>query len=92
MTPISAAVLQRNLIKYLDKTIKENDVLNVSTPSGTVTILNTAEYERQIQLLEQFETEQGIRRGEEDIRAGRVHTHEAVFKNLDALISQMQGN
>jgi len=92
MAPISAAVLKKDLYKYLDKTIKENDVLNVSTPGGTVTILNTIEYERQLHLLEQLETEQGIRRGEADIRAGRVHTHEAVFKNLDTLISELQGN
>lgn len=90
MSPISANALQKDLFKYLDKTIDEKEILKVATPKGTVTILSTAEYEKQLELLEQFEIEQGIRRGEEDIRAGRVHTHEEVFNNLDTLLAQMQ--
>jgi len=92
MAPISAAALQKDLVKYLDKTIKENNVLKVSTQYGTVAIVNTVEYEKQLQLLEQLETEQGILRGKADILSGRVHTHEEVFGRLDTLISQMQGN
>ena len=87
---VSAEAFKKDPGKYLNRTVKENKVLSVSTDGGKVTILNTIEYEKQLQLLEELETEQGIRRGEEDFRAGRFLTDEQMKAFMDEKVSELR--
>ena len=84
MSNVSAVNLQKDLFKYLDKTIEENEILNVSTQKGNVIILNAEAYQRQMSEMERLEELEAIRQADDDIAAGRVHTHEEVFGALRA--------
>ena len=86
MVPISAAVLKKDLFKYLDKTIVENEVLNVSTPNGDVIILNAEAYRNQLAEIEELETAEALKAAADDIESGRVFSHEEVFAGLQAKI------
>ena len=89
MAPISAAVLKKDLIKYLDKTITENEILNVSTQKGNVIILNADRYyEATMSEAERLEELEAIRQADDDIAHGRVYTHEEVFGELRAMANE----
>jgi PHD/YefM family antitoxin component YafN of YafNO toxin-antitoxin module len=84
MAPISANALQKDLFKYLDKTIVENEILNVSTQNGNVIILNAEVYNKKISEMERLEELEAIRQSDDDIANGRIHTHKEVFDQLRA--------
>jgi hypothetical protein len=84
---VSATNFKKNPSKYLNEVVKTNGVINVQTDAGHVTILNTAEYERQI---EEFETIKGIQRGEDDIKAGRFITEEQMSAHMDKKVSELR--
>ena len=84
MAPISANALQKDLFKYLDRTIDEDEVLNVSTQKGNVIILNAEKYHRQMSEMERMEELEAIRQANDDIAHGRLFTVDEVFAELEA--------
>jgi len=90
MSPVSAANLKKNLFKYLDRTIDENEVLSVSTQKGNIVILNAGRYyEETMSETERLEELEAIRQGDEDIANGRFSAAADVFARLEARNNEM---
>jgi hypothetical protein len=82
MAPISANALQKDLFKYLDRTIDKNEILNVSTPKGTVIILNPEKYQKQLAEIEELKLQEALSDAADDIENGRVYPFDEVIARL----------
>jgi len=87
MDPISTSALQKDLLTYLDKAITDNEILNVSTPNGSVVIMNAEAYKSQLAEIEEIELTEVLRAAADDIANGRVFSHEEVFSTLQLKIN-----
>jgi hypothetical protein len=84
---VSATNFKKNPVKYLNEVVKTNGVINVQTEAGHVTILNTAEYERQKEILDEIND---LNESEEDIKAGRVYSLAEGFKLIDEKLESLK--
>lgn len=56
---------------------------------GVAVVMSVAAYEEQQQQIEEMELRLAVRAGEADFAAGRVHEHEDVMRELDALVTRL---
>lgn len=75
--------VDKTLLKWLEKADKTREPIILECADGpTVVVLNLEEFESisaTLEVEEDPELKEAIKEAEEDIRAGRIHTHEEVF-------------
>jgi len=83
---ITAENFEKQPLFYLNNAIKSKKALSISSDNGDAVLISAELFEL---LREEYELEMSLRRGEEDIEAGKVFSLDKTFDNLKEYIDTL---